>query len=201
MLGIKTHIQPLSGPRWKPYAGRVAWLQLRGSSFQTQLFWQDVQELLHDMHALDLLLCMSLYLQLIPPVAYKLQRYPQPKGSRIVRYPQPTGSRIVWTTGTASPRWYSCRITAFALLWSLLPAMFSFLDNYKLFLGDKQALPIQSYSNNHHSSCGSCRFSQAETKGNARSEKPAGTEYLDVLPCLYCMANYSFDMDPTFLRN
>ena len=44
-------------------------------------------------------------------------------------------------------------------------------------------------------------FPRLRQKGNARSEKAAGTEYVDILPCLYSMANYSIDMDPTFLRN
>ena len=78
-----------------------------------------------------------------------------------------------------------------------------FLENYQLFLGHREALPIQSYPNNHHWAwaVAAVDFPRLRQKGNARSEKAAGTEYVDILPCLYSMANYSIDMDPTFLRN
>lgn len=68
------------------------------------------------------------------------------------RHLQTTGSRTVWTAGIASPRIHfsSCRITAFILLSPLLPAVFRFLENYQLFLADKQVLLTQSYPNNHH---------------------------------------------------
>lgn len=191
--GQKPHIQPLSAPRWKPFAETVAWVELSGPCSQTQIFWQDMQELLQDMHALDLLLCMSLpsaydstciEAPQLPP-AYWKQNYPN--------------CWHCFSTLTLS----SYRITAFTLLWSLLSAAFRFLENYQLFLRDKQALPIQSYPNNHHWAwaVAAADFPSLRQKGNARSEIPAGTEYLDILPCLYSMANCSIDMDPNFLRN
>lgn len=163
------------------YAGTVAWVPISRPCSQTQPFWQDKQELLGAMHALNLHLCMSLCLQLVTPIAHKPHRYPQP-----------SGSRIVWTAGAASPCWHfpleNYRLH-FAM--SSTISMFRSLKNYQLFLDDRQALPIQNYTNNHHWAwaVAAADFPRLKCNGNARSEKSDGTKYLDILPCPYSTAN------------